>query len=77
MLQHDLRRFVDYCRGVIIHIADEDDLFTVEDVRKNGFEEEDRYRHPDFVQIFWKDMMDPLDIEIDDSADNYVCRRLT
>jgi len=53
-----------------------DDKFTVDDVKTNGFEE-NRDRHPDFVQNFWKDMTDPLDIEIDDSADNYVCRRLT
>ena len=45
-----------------------DDKFTVDDVKTNGFEE-NRDRHPDFVQNFWKDMTDPLDIEIDDSAD--------
>jgi hypothetical protein len=53
-----------------------DDKFTVDDVKTNGFEE-NRDWHPHFVQIFWKDMTDPLDIEINDSADNYVCRRLT
>ena len=76
MCREDLGRFLHSCRGVVIEIANMDDKFTVDDVKTNGFEE-NRDRHPDFVQIFWKDMTDPLDIEIDDSADNYVCRRLT
>ena len=75
----DLERFLESCLGVIIHVAsgDPNKLFTQEDVEGNEFELNRRKAHPGFVENFWKDMADKLDIEIDDSDHSYVCRRLT
>ena len=71
----DLERFLRECRGVIINIADAENPLTLDDVRRNGFEDEDnRNTGPGFVQTFWTNMVDKLDVE---SADNDVCCRLT
>ena len=75
--KQDLERFQKYCRDAIIHIADPDHPFTVEDVERNGFENDRGARDPKFVQTFWSNMVDKLDVEMDDPADNCVCRRLT
>jgi hypothetical protein len=65
--------FRTHYRDVIIRIADLNDPFTVIDVGKNGFVD-NRHRHPNFVETFWRDMVDKLDIEVDDSVDGYVRR---
>jgi len=69
--KRDLERFLESCLGVIIHLASDDPnkLFTAEDLMRNGFDLNIRRNHLDFVQTFWEDMVDKLDIHIND--DNY------
>ena len=74
--ERDLERFQKHCRGVIIRVAsgDANKVFSVDDVRRNGFVANRRTKHPGFVKFFWKNMVDKLDIEIDGSVGNYVRR---
>ena len=76
MPNHSLERFLKDCQGVIIHIADVRNPFTIDDVERNGLEDDEITWHLDFVQTFWTNMVDKLDVEIDDSVDNYVRHHL-
>ena len=76
MPDHSLERFLKDCRGIITHIADVKNSFTIDDVERNGFEDDGITWHPDFVQTFCPNMVDKLDVEMDDSADNHVCHHL-
>jgi len=73
--ERDLEHFQKHCRGVIIRVASDDanTVLLVGDVKKNGFVAK-RTEHPGFVETFWEEMVGKLDIEIDDSVDNYVRR---
>ena len=77
-LGQDLRRFRSCCQGVVIHVAsgERSKVFSPKDVKENGFEvKRGTEKHPDFVETFWKELVDEkLDIEIDGSVDTYVRR---
>ncbi len=72
----DLEHFQKHCRGVIIRVASgyANKVLRVGDVKKNGFVAKRTTTHPGFVETFWGEMVGKLDIEIDDSVDNYVRR---
>ena len=58
-------------------MADVKNPFTIDNVTRNGFKDNKIALHPDFIKTIWTDMMDKLNVEIDDSADDYVCCHLT